>query len=169
MYRAVPKNVKESGFRNGDWITPSLEYAKREGVRITGGYRIVSREVAANNAWWDGNSINEFGYDDGSEYAYKNTKNNSKLTDAVTRDRDGKIVPPSERFNSRKSVVVYEDGSAQIERMDVKEGERRQGLGRQLFQAIVNKFPDVESWILSAEDDDAHRFWERLGFQEGGQ
>ncbi|GHV57284.1 hypothetical protein FACS1894216_21760 [Synergistales bacterium] len=41
MYRAVPKDAKDNSFRNGDWITPSRGYAVREGVRITGGYRIV--------------------------------------------------------------------------------------------------------------------------------
>src|SRR5690606_21137183 len=38
MYRSVPKNVKEDSFRNGDWITPSREYAALEGSSIPGGY-----------------------------------------------------------------------------------------------------------------------------------
>ena len=29
MYRAVDASIKENKFRNGDWITPSREYAER--------------------------------------------------------------------------------------------------------------------------------------------
>ncbi|MDR0654205.1 MAG: hypothetical protein LBG12_12995, partial [Synergistaceae bacterium] len=111
MYRAVPKNVKEAGFRNGDWITPSREYAKAEGELITGGYRIIENEVNVRDVWWDGNSISEFGYDDGSEYAYRNTKNNRKLTDAIARDENGSIVPPSARFNAGRPETYYQMGA----------------------------------------------------------
>jgi hypothetical protein len=102
MYRAVPKDVKESHFRNGDWITPSRDYAIGEGQSIPGGYRIIAQYVSAGKIWWDGNSIDEFGFDDGQSLVYKNTKNNRKLSDAVVRDKSGEIVPPSKRFNSRR-------------------------------------------------------------------
>ena len=110
MYRAVPKGVKEDSFRNGDWITPSREYAQSEGAGIPGGYRIIAQRVDIDKVWWDANSINEWGYDDGKNYTYKNTKNNRKLTDAVVRDADGNIVPPSKRFNSRKTETYYQNG-----------------------------------------------------------
>ena len=108
MYRAVPKGVKESGFRNGDWITPSRAYAKQEGMSIPGGYRIITQEVKTKDVWWDGNSICEFGFDDGKGYAYKNTKNNRKLTEVIVRDHDGAIIPPSRRFNARRSEEYYQ-------------------------------------------------------------
>jgi hypothetical protein len=108
MYRAVPKDIKEDNFRNGDWVTPSREYARQEGRMIPGGYRVIAKNVKLKNIWWDGNSINEFGYDDGKEYAYKNTKNNRKLTDVITRDRNGEIVPPSKRFNARAYEIYYQ-------------------------------------------------------------
>ncbi len=109
MYRAVPKNVNESEFRNGDWITPSREYAVSEGQSIPEGYKIITQFVPIDSVWWDANSINEFGYDDGKNYAYKNTKNNKKLLDAVTRDEDGAIIPPSKRFNSRRGEVYFQN------------------------------------------------------------
>ncbi len=105
MYRSVPSSVKENGFRNGDWITPSEEYA-RENARIHGwgdDYRIIKQTVPSNTVWWDGNDINEFGYDDGKEYAYKNTPNNIKSLEAVTYDDNGNIIPLSQRFNESKS------------------------------------------------------------------
>jgi hypothetical protein len=68
MYRVVPKAVKESSFRNGDWITPSREYAQLGGAKISGEYRVIEQRVPLKDVWSDGNSINEFGYDDGGEY-----------------------------------------------------------------------------------------------------
>ncbi|MDR1611272.1 MAG: hypothetical protein LBT97_00645, partial [Planctomycetota bacterium] len=45
-------------------------------------------------------------------YAYKNTTNNRKLTDAVVRDLDGNMVPPSKRFNMRAVNVFYQSQAA---------------------------------------------------------
>lgn len=53
--------------------------------------------------YWDGNDINEWGYDDGSNTVFKNTKNNRKSNEFVTRDDDGNIIPLSKRFNSRNA------------------------------------------------------------------
>lgn len=108
MYRAIPKGVKESEFRNGDWITPSRAYAQMEGQEIPGGYRIITDVVKTKDVWWDGNSICEFGYDDGKGYAYKDTRNNRKLTEVIVRDSDGAIIPPSKRFNSRRFETYYQ-------------------------------------------------------------
>jgi hypothetical protein len=105
VYRAVPKDVKDASIRNGDWVTPSLAYAKNEGEMIPGGYRIISQQASVKDLYWDGNSIAELGYDDGKAYAYKNTKNNRKLTDAVTYDDDGNIIPPSQRFSTRSDDI----------------------------------------------------------------
>lgn len=108
VYRAVPTSVKESKLRNGDWVTPSKKYAEMHGTnRLEGKYRIIEDEVPANQLWWDGNDANEFGFDDGKAYKYKNAKNNRKLNDLVTYDDKGDVIPPSKRFNSRKSDVRF--------------------------------------------------------------
>ena len=108
VYRAVPTSVKESKLRNGDWVTPSKKYAEMHGTnRLEGKYRIIEDEVPANQLWWDGNDANEFGFDDGKAYKYKNIKNNRKLNDLVTYDDKGDVIPPSKRFNSRKSDVRF--------------------------------------------------------------
>ena len=109
VYRAVPTSVKEGKLRNGDWVTPSKKYAEMHGTnRLEGKYRIIEDEVPATQLWWDGNDANEFGFDDGKEYKYKNAKNNRKLNDLVTYDDDeGDVIPPSKRFNSRKSDVRF--------------------------------------------------------------
>lgn len=103
VYRAVPKSVKEASIRNGDWVSPSVEYARDEGASIPGGYRIISQQVSAKNLWWDGNSAAELGYDDGKGYAYRNTRNNRKLLDTVTRDDAGNVIPLSRRFQARNA------------------------------------------------------------------
>ena len=108
VYRAVPSTVKEGKLRNGDWVTPSKKYAEMHGNhRLEGDYRIIEQEVSAEDLWWDGNDINEWGYDDGNSYAYRNTKNNRKLYELITRDDEGRIIPLSERFNSRREDVRY--------------------------------------------------------------
>ena len=123
VYRAVPTSVKEGKLRNGDWVTPSKKYAEMHGNnRLEGKYRIIEDEVPANQLWWDGNDANEFGFDDGKEYKYKNTKNNRKLNDLVTYDDEGDVIPPSKRFNSRKSDIRFmfagEKGAAEADKAD---------------------------------------------------
>lgn len=108
VFRAVPTSVKEGKLRNGDWVTPSKKYAEMHGDnRLDGKYRIIEDEVPANQLWWDGNDANEFGFDDGKEYRYKNAKNNRKLNDLITYDNKGNVIPPSKRFNSRKSDIRF--------------------------------------------------------------
>lgn len=108
VYRAVPTSVKEGKLRNGDWVTPSKKYADMHGAnRLEGKYRIIEDEVPANQLWWDGNDANEFGFDDGKAYKYKNAKNNRKLNDLVTYDDKGDVIPPSKRFNSRKQDIRF--------------------------------------------------------------
>ena len=108
VYRAVPTSVKEGKLRNGDWVTPSKKYAEMHGTnRLEGKYRIIEDEVPATQLWWDGNDANEFGFDDGKAYKYKNAKNNRKLNDLVTYDDNGDVIPPSKRFNSRKQDVRF--------------------------------------------------------------
>ena len=108
VYRAVPTSVKESKLRNGDWVTPSKEYAEMHGNnRLEGKYRIIEDEVPAGELWWDGNDVNEWGFDDGKGYKYKNVENSRKLNDLVTRDDNGEIIAPSKRFDQRKADERY--------------------------------------------------------------
>lgn len=123
VYRAVPTSVKEGKLRNGDWVTPSKKYAEMHGTnRLEGKYRIIEDEVPANQLWWDGNDANEFGFDDGKEYKYKNAKNNRKLNDLVTYDDEGDVIPPSQRFNSRKKDIRFmfggEKGAAEADKAE---------------------------------------------------
>lgn len=125
VYRAVPTSVKEGKLRNGDWVTPSKKYADIHGNnRLEGKYRIIEDEVPANQLWWDGNDANEFGFDDGKAYKYKNAKNNRKLNDLVTYDDEGDVIPPSKRFNSRKKDIRFmfggEKGAAEADKAEEK-------------------------------------------------
>ena len=109
VYRAVPTSVKEGKLRNGDWVTPSKDYAKMHGEhRLEGKYRIIENEVSVNELWWDGNDSREWGFDNGKGYKYKNVKNNRKSDDLVTRDDKGNVIPPSKRFNQRKADENYQ-------------------------------------------------------------
>ena len=109
FYRAVPKDVRESRFRNGDWITPEKEYAQEHGLRQFGAgkYRVIIDAVKASDAWWNGDDICEWGYDDGKNYAYQNTPNNRKLLDVITYDPEGNPIPLSKRFNKRHPLASF--------------------------------------------------------------
>ena len=108
IYRAVPKSVKEKSARNGDWVTLSEAYAKLHiSLQDWDGARIIKQTVPIDHVWWDGNDINEWGYDDGKEYAYRNTANNRKSLATVTYDANRNIIPLSQRFNPRKSSVSF--------------------------------------------------------------
>jgi hypothetical protein len=62
IYRAVPENVDK--INPGDWVTLSPTYAK-EHLRsnLSSGGKVLSQVIPAKDLWFDGNSINEFGYD----------------------------------------------------------------------------------------------------------
>lgn len=123
IYRAVPRSLKEGKVRNGDWVSLSESYVKVHGEHaLNGNYRIMKEEVPAENLYWDGNDINEWGYDDRSDYRYRDTKNNRKLNDLITRDDKGNIIPPSKRFNARKSDVRFrfigEKGASKLDKAE---------------------------------------------------
>ena len=109
VYRAVPQNVDESSPRNADWITPLKKYAKLHGEKVFNGqYKIPSMKVKASGLYWNADSINEWGVDDGQNYGYKNTENNRKLFDAVTYDDNGKMIPLAQRFNDEMKETYYQ-------------------------------------------------------------
>ena len=108
IYRAVPADVKDAGVRNGDWVAVTRAYAQAHGKHsIAGKFRVIEQQVQARHLYWDGNSVAEWGYDDGRGYAYRNTKNHRKLLDAVTHDDEGRVIAPSQRFNARKADVRF--------------------------------------------------------------
>lgn len=128
VYRAVPKSVKEGSLQSdGQWVTPSRAYAKQHGQSRfgPGEYRIIKEAVPADQLWFNGDSINEWGFDNGEKYVYKNTTNNRKRYDAIVRDYNGNIVPLSKRFNSRKYEDFY-----QINKLDLLHKSR--ALDRQI-------------------------------------
>ena len=123
IYRAVPKSLKEGSERNGDWVTLSVAYAKQHGRHaLNCDYRIMKENVPAANLYWDGNDINEWGYDDKRDYKYKDTRNNRKLNDLIVRDDKGAIIPLSKRFNTRKKDVrllfVGQQGAAALDKAE---------------------------------------------------
>ena len=123
VYRAVPANIRDTKLRNGDWVTPTKEYAKEHGERtFDNGFRVIEQQVPVKYLYINGDSIHEFGYDNGRETeVYKNTENNVKLAE-VTYDDEGNLIPLSQRFNednpdtrhsiSKPAVTGQEDPAA---------------------------------------------------------
>ena len=119
VYRTVPTNiVGEQLESEGQWVTPSLEYAIRHGEnRFDGNYRIIEQEVPADQLWWDGMDPREWGFDDGTNNVYQNTKNNRKLFE-VTYDQDGNLIPLSQRFDTENEDIRYRVGTEVVEMGD---------------------------------------------------
>lgn len=161
VYRAVPKDVKDGSIRNGDWVTPSRAYAALEGASIPEGYRIISQHVRLKNLYWDGNSMAEWGVDDGEGYAYKNTKNNRKLVDAVTYDDDGNVIPLSQRFNSRSDDVRRSfagQGAGTADRFQLTNAQRMLGAKRdpEVVRRETGWFTGVDGkWRFEIADNEA--------------
>lgn len=135
MYRSVPAEVKEGQFRNGDWITPSRAYAE-ENARIHGWAEkshIIEQKVSIEDVWWDGNDIAEWGFDDGKASVYKNTKNNRKLSDVITYDDSGNVIPLSQRFDQSNPDIRFfnidEEAGRRVHAKDYDEARRMEGAG----------------------------------------
>jgi len=61
IYRAVPKNA--TNINEGDWVTPSLTYARQHNLsNLDGKGKVLKKTVTAKELFTDGDSINEFGY-----------------------------------------------------------------------------------------------------------
>lgn len=187
VYRAVDKtvNTKETGFRNGDWVTPSREYAVNEGLMNQNGYRIIADRVDINNLYWDGNSIAELGYDDGKNYAYADTANYRKLLDPVTYDYYGAIIPLSKRFKRRNYDVRFElDSGAGYSRGQMSKIVANRTKGKVYSQtdaaiaidnvtALVSEILSDEKASLRAKIRGKSRaevidvLWERMNVEQG--
>jgi hypothetical protein len=61
IYRAVPKGADE--INPGDWVTLSPTYAKQHLMSNLEAGHVISQVIPASDLWFDGDSINEFGYD----------------------------------------------------------------------------------------------------------
>ena len=154
VYRAVPTTMKEGKLRNGDWVSLSRRYAEMHGNHaLNGKYRIMEDEVPAKDIWWDGNDVNEFGYDNGEDYKYKNVKNNRKSDDLVTRDDKGNVIPPSKRFNQRKADERY--SRRESKELTAEERELRDNLVERMRKGGLDVVTDSEEMqrVIDTENE----------------
>ena len=154
VYRAVPTTMKEGKLRNGDWVSLSRRYAEMHGNHaLNGKYRIMEDEVPAKDIWWDGNDVNEFGYDNGEDYKYKNVKNNRKSDDLVTRDDKGNVIPPSKRFNQRKADERY--SCRESKTLTAEERELRDNLVERMRKGGLDVVTDSEEMqrVIDTENE----------------
>ena len=146
--------MKEGKLRNGDWVTLSRRYAEMHGNHaLNGKYRIMEDEVPAKDIWWDGNDVNEFGYDNGEDYKYKNVKNNRKSDDLVTRDDKGNVIPPSKRFNQRKADERY--SRMESKALTAEERELRDNLVERMRKGGLDVVTDSEEMqrVIDTENE----------------
>jgi hypothetical protein len=162
-YRAVPKNVKESRARNGDWVAIVKEYAIEHGERVLDGdYRIIEGVTLAKNLYSNGDSINEWGFDNGNHAeVYQNTENNVKTLE-VTYDDRGELIPLSKRFNQK----------TKDERYSKKKTYRRAEASAVLEEAVGEHlvFSDAYAKLKGqSKREAASMLWKALNTAEGDE
>ena len=97
IHRAAPVNQINAG----DWVTPSYAYAKQHGMHPTDpsqDMKVWSAKVPASTLFWDGNSINEFGYHGPSIEGQKfyRIKSGSTLRPAAEIQSNWKVSIPAD-------------------------------------------------------------------------
>lgn len=134
VYRAVPKTVQDTHLRNGDWVTITREYAVMHGSReLDGDFRIIREKVPAKYLYGNGDSIHEYGYDNGRGQVYQNAVGNAKET-GVTYDDGGRLIPLSERYDPNNADPRY----------SAEGTERRKTARDTLRQKLEEMFPAGE-------------------------
>jgi hypothetical protein len=63
IYRAVPAEYKDADINQGDWVTPTLDYAHNHGLREFDSHHILEKRVPARHLYTNADSLHEFGYD----------------------------------------------------------------------------------------------------------
>lgn len=77
---------------------------------------------------------------------------------AVARDLDGTLVGLARALSDDASVFYLQD-------ILVRPDHQRSGVGRQLFDACLDRYAHVRQKVLLTDDDEAQRgFYESLGF-----
>jgi hypothetical protein len=105
VYRAVPHGVPGAKINEGDWVTPSKEYAKEHGrSNLNSKYRIISVKAKAGHLWNDANSINEWGYHPSAHIEPRTPKEHAK--------RQADFAAINERLQSRKAhLQAFDEGA----------------------------------------------------------
>jgi GNAT superfamily N-acetyltransferase/mRNA-degrading endonuclease RelE of RelBE toxin-antitoxin system len=64
IYRSLPAEHAHQGFRPGDWVTTSKEYARQHGQQSDSkhDWPVISTAVPAKHLWTEGNDLREYGY-----------------------------------------------------------------------------------------------------------
>lgn len=149
VYRAVPKTVKEGSLQSeGQWVSPSKTYAKEHGEHRfgRGQYRIIEQEVGADELWFDGNAITEWGFDDGTANVYKNTRHNRKLLEP-TYDDAGNLIPLSQRFNDRNAGIRFSITHAETPNIANSYDEARAVLKEEIGAPFVNRKSNISATL----------------------
>ena len=109
VYRAVPADLRETRLRNGDWVAIVKDYAVEHGERVLdGNYKIIKMTAPAKYLYSNGDSINEWGFDNGNRREiYKNTENNIKILD-ITYDNNNELIPLSKRYDENNPDIRFQ-------------------------------------------------------------
>lgn len=157
IYRAIPKSFKGTAIGDGDWVSLSRTYTEQHGENtLDGDYKIAMKKVKANELYWNGDSINEFGYDSGNNNYRSSEVNRNKSSELITRTDSGRIIPLSKRFNPEKTDIRYSRRERHSLEDDVKNGQVNptkengwsfKGFQSKLIETFIDDTQPVKDYI----------------------
>jgi 8-oxo-dGTP pyrophosphatase MutT (NUDIX family) len=108
IYRALPAEHAHQGFRTGDWVTTSKEYARQHGTHGSDPQRdwpVISTMVPAKHLQTDGNDLREWGYT-GSETKMPQVSYKGGYHQEIAQRADGTVSPVKRR--TPKQAAQYD-------------------------------------------------------------
>lgn len=150
IYRSLPPKHTEAGFRTGDWISLSQEYARRHGMHPTDpdkDWPVIHAVVPAKHLISSGDSLDEFGY-------FGAPHRQARLIDEYRADREAQ----NNRFEQ------WARGG--ISHKDVNSPEYQEYFGKGEYEgAGIERRHTYKDWLINhrgPEEGGAHEraYWE---------
>ncbi len=130
----------------------------------------IVRLAVARDAGWVADLLGELGYPNTAEFASRKlTELTRSATDTVlVAEKEGQVVGVAHLHTAE---LFHEPGKiGRLMAIAVASGFRRLGIGRDLMQAIEDAARQASCVRMELSSglqrDDAHRFYQRLGYQE---
>ena len=144
MYRSVPSDAGDVDINAGDWVSLSESYVKQHGESaLNGDYKIISKEVPANQLFTNGDSINEFGFDPSSKGLLMDTPSRMARAKEQGFDTDKKVYHGTaddfDAFDPDRAIGTQfwsTTNKAEIESGDV--GAQGSGVIKEMYHRIKN-------------------------------
>ena len=166
VYRAVPRDVKDSTINLGDWVTTVRGYAVEHGKAQFDNYRVLSKSVKARDIFTNGDSIFEWGYDPQKTTTFAE-ENYSQHVMRKVAGQEGMFSKPKQTGTKReKSAANYirnflwEQGELEAEYHDALGSLPVKDMSYSDIERALFRLGEKRNWkeLVSEEGDAGHKF-----------